>query len=125
MSRWRVLILVSAVIGQPGCDPGYAVHAIVRSAPPCASAPYATGEPVTDASITLVCPDKKDVELGKTDTHGEWSRRAVGLLSPACALKVEKAGYLPRTYGIADNCWRYTWEECSGVSLLPELVRDR
>jgi hypothetical protein len=125
MSRLRVLVLGVAALGTLACDPVYAIHAVARTAPPCSSAPYAKGEPVADASITLVCPDQKDAVLGKTDSQGEWKRTAVGLLKLTCSLRVEKSGYSPRTYSLADNCWRYTWEECSGVSLLPELVRVR
>ena len=101
---WALVVLAAS-----GCSPFPAVQGVARLARrPCASVAggvIALGAPIAGASVGIVCPDGAGVksESGADGRfRGEW--RPGEPMSNLCVVHVEKQGYMPRDYAVADIC---------------------
>lgn len=123
MRPWWLLV---PLLG--GCFPGMSVRGRVHEAPePCKARGVVLepGAPIERAAVTVVCPgDEAPVMKAESDARGRFAVSNGDVMDMACAVHVEKPGYLPRTFSVADLCAvSASFDGCHALSLHAELKK--
>ena len=126
----RVLLLVGLFVVATGCDPIRSVSGTVESTP--VETPtdqdadiYDSGQPVADADIEYICPDRSGSPLrgANSDWNGEFEYSDIGYWHGDCRFRVTHPDYYPQYFRVDELCPVAEPENtCGSVVLRAELL---
>jgi hypothetical protein len=115
---WRSLVevAVAATLGTitlTACDPSFQISGSIKDA---------TGAPIPNAKVALVCGGDDMASEATSGPDGSVSYGRIGWYSDACVARVRATGFVTQELPIGHHCVRrYRGEACQVVHIDPRL----